>query len=168
MHRADRATRRAARVALLDDTDSMFLLRYDDEQIGPHWAMPGGGSDPGETAAETALRELEEETGWSDVQLGPELWIWEHDFTFRGVPVHQIERIFLAHGPRREPTGNLHVSHERDGILAWRWWTPDDIAHAVEALWPAELPTLIARLRTLGAPASPIDLRVESSPQART
>jgi len=81
-----RVPRTAARVALLDDADCLFLLRYDDEEIGPHWAMPGGGSDPGETPEETVKRELEEETGWSDLHVGPELWIWEHDFTLREEP----------------------------------------------------------------------------------
>ena len=157
-----RVPRTAARVALLDDADCLFLLRYDDEEIGPHWAMPGGGSDPGETAEETVKRELEEETGWSDLHVGPELWIWEHDFTLRGVPVHQTERIFLSRGPRREPARNLQLSHERDGILGWCWWTPRQIANPVEALWPSELPTLFAGLRAVGAPAAPIDLRVGS------
>ncbi|WP_443071990.1 NUDIX hydrolase [Streptomyces sp. NBC_01477] len=25
------------------------MLRYDNEEVGVHWAMPGGGMDPGET-----------------------------------------------------------------------------------------------------------------------
>ena len=32
---------------------------------GPHWQMPQGGIDPGESPEEAALRELEEETGVS-------------------------------------------------------------------------------------------------------
>ncbi|MFI9230118.1 hypothetical protein [Streptomyces rimosus] len=43
-----RTPRQAARVALPDSTGSVFLFRYDDEEVGVHWAMPGGaGSEPG-------------------------------------------------------------------------------------------------------------------------
>ncbi|MFE9142964.1 NUDIX hydrolase [Streptomyces tubercidicus] len=44
-----RTPRQAAGVAVLDPGGALFLLRYDNEEVGLHWAMPGGGLDPGET-----------------------------------------------------------------------------------------------------------------------
>ncbi|WP_411136131.1 NUDIX domain-containing protein [Streptomyces sp. C10] len=43
-----RTPRQAARVAVLDPDGALFLFRYDNEEVGAHWAMPGGGLDPGE------------------------------------------------------------------------------------------------------------------------
>lgn len=44
-----RTPRRAARIAVLDPQGAIFLFRYDNEEVGVHWAMPGGGLEPGET-----------------------------------------------------------------------------------------------------------------------
>ncbi|XZO03433.1 MAG: bis(5'-nucleosyl)-tetraphosphatase [Microcoleus sp.] len=47
-------------------TDTLFLLIQ--HQAG-HWAFPKGHADPGESALETAKRELEEETGIRDYEV---------------------------------------------------------------------------------------------------
>lgn len=122
----------------------MFLFRYDNEEVGRHWAMPGGGLDPGETPREGALRELREETGWHDVTPGPLLCTWEHDYTRCGVPVRQHEHIYLAEGPLREPTDEAAAAHRDDGILAWRWWAPAALSATAEPLWPPSLADLLA------------------------
>jgi 8-oxo-dGTP pyrophosphatase MutT (NUDIX family) len=154
-----RTPRKAARVAILDPTGAVFLFRYDDVEVGIHWAMPGGGLDPDETPLQAAQRELREETGWTDLALdGTLLCLWEHDYTRSGVPVRQHEHVFLTHGPRREPTGDLTASHATDGILAWRWWSPADLAGDHEPLWPPQLPALLATVRTTGPPPAPTDL----------
>jgi len=144
-----RVPRRAARVALLAEHGEV-LLRYDNPEVGVHWAMPGGGLDPGETPREGACREVREETGWTDVEPGPLLCTWEHDFTRGTVPVRQHEHIYVAHAPRRPLAGDLAVAHQEDGILENRWWTPDELAAATEALWPPTLPELLADYRANG------------------
>ncbi len=138
-----RTPRRAARVAVLDPYGAVFLFRYDNEEVGVHWAMPGGGLEPGETPRQGVLRELREETGWTDLEPGLLLGTWEHDFTRAGIPVRQHEDIYLAYGPRRDPSGPLAAAHAEDGILGWRWWTPPELAGAGEALWPPHLAQLL-------------------------
>jgi 8-oxo-dGTP pyrophosphatase MutT (NUDIX family) len=156
---AMRIPRQAARAAVLDPAGSVFMFRYDNEEVGVHWAMPGGGLEPGETPLQAAERELREETGWTDIRLdGTMLCLWEHDFTRTGVPVRQHEHIFLAHGPRRDPVGDLAASHAADGILLWRWWSPEDLTGDTESLWPSQLPGLLAEVRKAGTPEIPIDL----------
>ncbi|WP_205327545.1 NUDIX domain-containing protein [Glycomyces sp. YM15] len=45
------------------DTEMRMFLCLVERDDGHGWALPGGGIDPGETAAEAAARELWEETG---------------------------------------------------------------------------------------------------------
>ncbi|EHN72652.1 mutT-like protein [Streptomyces coelicoflavus ZG0656] len=140
-----RTARRAARVAVLDPEGAVFLLRYDNVEVGVHWAMPGGGLEADENPREGALREVREETGWTDLEPGPLLCTWEHDFTHLSVgPVRQYEHIYVARGPRREPTGpHLAAAHAADGILTWRWWSRAELAAAPEPLWPPDLALLL-------------------------
>ncbi|HEV2640742.1 MAG TPA: NUDIX domain-containing protein [Actinocrinis sp.] len=153
-----RAPRQAARIAVLDPDGAIFLQLHDDAEIGLHWMMPGGGLEAGEDELTGALREAAEETGWTDLQVGPPLWRWEHDYTRMGVPTRQSEVIFQGAGPRREPIGDLAASYALDGILTCRWWTPAELAASTDLFWPPQLPDLLATLRADGPPAKPVDL----------
>ncbi|AZM49399.1 NUDIX hydrolase [Streptomyces sp. WAC 06738] len=148
-----RTPRRAARLAILDPDGAVFMFRYDDVEAGIHWATPGGGLDPGESPRAGAVRELHEETGWTDIVAGELLCTWEHDFTRQGVPVRQHEHIYLAAGPRREPTAEAVARHPEDRILGWKWWSPAEAAEPYEPLWPPPLPRLLAAPR-----GAPVDL----------
>jgi len=50
-----------AAAAVFDEADQVLLVRHTYGRF--NWELPGGASEPGETLAETAVRELEEETG---------------------------------------------------------------------------------------------------------
>ncbi|WP_405660871.1 NUDIX hydrolase [Streptomyces sp. RK9] len=163
-----RTPRRAARVAVIAPDDAVFLFGYDNEEVGVHWAMPGGGLEPDEAPREGVLRELREETGWWDVRPGALLCTWEHDFTRAGVPVRQHEHIYLARGPRRAPTDEAAAAHAEDGILRWRWWTPRELAESPEPLWPPQLPELLDALRAGGgAVPQAVDLGYQPQVAAR-
>ncbi|MEU2051745.1 bifunctional GNAT family N-acetyltransferase/NUDIX hydrolase [Streptomyces bungoensis] len=139
-----RTPRRAARVAVLDPGGAVLLFRYDNAEVGVHWALPGGGPEEGETPREAALRELAEETGWTDLEPGPLLCTWEHDFTRMDVPVRQHEHIYVAHGPHREPAGpRPTAAHAADGILTWRWWSRRELAEETEPVWPPGLARML-------------------------
>ncbi|MFJ5308450.1 GNAT family N-acetyltransferase [Streptomyces sp. NPDC088350] len=142
-----RIARHAARVAVLDPAGSVFLFCYESVETGIHWSLPGGGLETDETPREGALRELREETGWTDLEPGPLLCTWEHDFTRFDVAVHQREHIYVTHGPHREPTGpDLAAAHAEDGILTWRWWTREELRGTTETVWPAELARMLDEL----------------------
>ncbi|WUP35123.1 bifunctional GNAT family N-acetyltransferase/NUDIX hydrolase [Streptomyces europaeiscabiei] len=144
LRRTLRTPRRAARVAVLDPEGAVFLFKYHNAEVGVHWALPGGGLEADETPREGALRELREETGWTDVEPGAFLGTWDHDFTRADIPVRQYDHMFVARGPRREPVGGLlAAARTKEGILAWRWWTRQELTEAEEAVWPPELLSLL-------------------------
>ncbi|MGW6914625.1 NUDIX hydrolase [Kitasatospora sp. NPDC054939] len=133
---------------VLDEAGSVFLLRSDNIEVGVHWTMPGGGIEPGEDPRDGARRELWEETGWTDLEPGPLLCTWEHDFTWHGIRVRQHEHIYLTDGPHRGPVGDVSEVHATDMILGWRWWTPADLGDEnADALWPPRLPDLLDAVR---------------------
>lgn len=50
----------SANVVVLNDAGEFLLIRRTDND---NWALPGGAMDPGESMTQTAVREVEEETG---------------------------------------------------------------------------------------------------------
>jgi len=56
----------AAYVVVRDDRDRLLLCHiHPSVGVGDVWTLPGGGLDFGEAPAQAALRELEEETGFT-------------------------------------------------------------------------------------------------------
>jgi 8-oxo-dGTP pyrophosphatase MutT (NUDIX family) len=137
--------RRAARVILLDPDDRVLLMWYDDgPPNGPHWSTPGGGAEDGEDYPAAALRELAEETGWSDIALGPEVLRRKFPMDYGGWMVEQQERLYLARTvyPQREITG-VEAMHASDGIGGWRWWALSELDQTSDQVWPHGLADLI-------------------------
>jgi 8-oxo-dGTP pyrophosphatase MutT (NUDIX family) len=141
-------TRHAARVILLDPDGRVLLMRYDDgPPNGRHWSTPGGGIEEGEDYRTAALRELAEETGWDDIELGDEVLRRTLEMEYGGRIISQHERLFLARTdhPQRAIHG-VEAMHASDGIAAWRWWSLAEIDGAEDPIWPPGLADLIRQV----------------------
>jgi len=132
-------------VVLLDPDDRVLLMRYDDgPPNGVHWSTPGGGLDEGEDYEAGALRELAEETGWTDIVLLREIHRRTHTMEWSDRMVRQHERLYLARtDQRRRPISGVEAMHASDGIAAWRWWALAELDATTEAVWPRGLADLI-------------------------
>ncbi len=137
--------RRAARVILLDPDDRVLLMRYDHEPPnGRHWATPGGGAEEGEGYRAAAVRELTEETGWTDITLLREVARRDFDMDYAGQMIHQDERFYLARTDQHERAiRDVTTVHAADGIAAWRWWALAELDTTEERVWPPGLARLI-------------------------
>jgi ADP-ribose pyrophosphatase YjhB (NUDIX family) len=140
--------RRAGRVIVLDPDDRVLLFRYDEgPPNGRHWCTPGGGLNDGEDYAAGARRELAEETGWTDVPLGGEVFEGTRTMEYADAIVRQHERFFLGRVETAcRGLGEVAAMHTCDGIAAWRWWTLAELDATDEVIWPAGLADLIRGL----------------------
>lgn len=158
--------RRVARVVLLDPADRILLLHghEPDDPADDWWFTPGGGVEGDETREEAALRELAEETGITDVELGPVLWRRRCSFPFAGRRWDQDEWYYLARTAdtsRVEPRATALTELERRSVSGARWWTCRELARAHETVYPTRLAGLLSRLLDEGPPARPVTLDTE-------
>lgn len=138
-----------ARVLLLDPNDHVLLIHATDpDQPGHHWwELPGGGADPGEAPADTARRELAEETGILLDHIGAHLWDRETRFHYRGREHHRRESVYLAHVTDTAPALRpKHTANEKAGLIEHRWWTQPELAACHDKLLPPNLPALLANV----------------------
>jgi 8-oxo-dGTP pyrophosphatase MutT (NUDIX family) len=160
---ADAPTLRiGARVLLLDPADRTLLIHAKDPDQPDHhwWELPGGGADPGETLADTARRELAEETGILLDRIGPHLWDRETRFHYRGREHHRRESVYLARVTNSAPTLRpKQTANEKAGLIEHRWWTHPELAACRDKLLPPNLPALLAAVLA-GALRQPILLHV--------
>ncbi|MFZ4178433.1 GntR family transcriptional regulator [Streptomyces griseoincarnatus] len=116
--------------AVMDDQDRVLMMwryRFVPQQFG--WELPGGIVDAGEEPADTALREVVEETGWRPKAL-------EHIVSYQPMVgmVDSPHEIFVGHGAERvgEPTDLEEAGHIE--------WVP-----------LADIPGLMARGELMGS-----------------
>ena len=99
----------------LRDGKLFVARRAESAHLGRFWEFPGGKIEAGEEPAETARRELLEETGLTATLLEP-LVVVVHDYADRPLRFH----VYLA----REPTGEVRVDGGRESA----WLTPAELA----------------------------------------
>ncbi|WP_137147664.1 NUDIX domain-containing protein [Mycolicibacterium sp. CR10] len=147
--------RTSARVVLLDHDGFVLLLCGSDPAVSgratpaPRWWFTiGGAAQVGESLSQTAVRELEEETGLrvapGDV-VGP---VWRRDavIDFNGSVIRSEEMYFVHRTRRFEPSDSGRTGLERTYIHDHRWCDATMIEELVangETVYPRQLGELL-------------------------
>ena len=157
--------RQAVRAVITTPDHAILLVRFE-FPTATVWALPGGGLDPGEDHLTALHRELHEEVGLIDVEIGPHVWTREQIIEFiDGNWDGQRDQYHHVPVPGHfEPTPAMSWEQLRDERLhELRWWSVDEIAAATATgtrFAPGRLAGLLASLREDGPPRSPIDTGV--------
>jgi dATP pyrophosphohydrolase len=110
-------------------TPSLDVLLIERADFPEHWQSVTGSQEPGETLAQTATRELREETGIdADAYGGVVDWGMQNDFEIfkqwsgRYAPgtTHNTEHVFGLRVPGRVPVTLAPREHLRHAWLPWR------------------------------------------------
>jgi TDG/mug DNA glycosylase family protein len=150
--------REAVRALVLDPADRVLLVRFDDE-LGRWWSTPGGGIDPGESDRDALARELVEEVGLHDFELGPLIWTREHWLVDPARWGGQRERHYLVRTNAFDPAPSFTSAElEAEGVHEARWFTVDELDAVITG--PRRLAALVRALLEHGPPREPIETGV--------
>jgi len=116
----------AGGVVIREDSGRLRVLLIEDSY--GHWTWPKGHTEQGETPAETATREIAEETGQEE--LGRQ----EYDFTRKGKSIHKKVHIFLVRS-----LGTERLTPQTSEILRAEWFAPEDAVETIEYAGSKEL-----------------------------
>ena len=123
--------RSSVRALVLDPAGRVLLVRFE-FPTATVWATPGGGQEPGEDDEATLRRELDEELGLADLEIGPHIWNRLHIIPFLdGRWDGQRDRVYLVRTPSFEPRPRLTWEQmQAERVHELRWWTPAELAAA--------------------------------------
>jgi 8-oxo-dGTP pyrophosphatase MutT (NUDIX family) len=151
--------RLTARVLLFDPAGRILMMRgrLPGSQGAPaSWFTIGGGAEPNETPHQAAAREIVEETGITDFELGPTIWRRDGPLPLEGGElVMFIEHYIVAHCAGGELSRDGWDEMERALIEDLRWWSLDELRACPDTVHPRGLADLLPDIIAARYPETP-------------
>jgi double-stranded uracil-DNA glycosylase len=135
--------REAVRAVVVDAGGRVLLLSWENPG-GRWWITPGGGMLPGETEEAALRRELLEEVGIAEPEIGAFVFERTHVIPWGDHVVCQHERYYVVRVDSLavEPTIDL----AQENVTGHRWWTLDELDATDERIAPPQLAGLVRSL----------------------
>ncbi len=129
-------------VAIVQDDEGRVLMIHKTDNN--RWALPGGGHEPGESIADTVIREVKEETGY-DVEVETITGTYTNPNHVMQYDDGEVRQQFSIAFRARLLGGERRTSSESDEV---EWLTPEQIESLdLHALHAATARARSARLR---------------------
>lgn len=124
--------RKSARAIIINEENEVLLFKFIFRDVVGEkvlWVTPGGGLDHHESFKEALLRELEEETGITNFEIGE--WLWTREIEIKGKDGNFLsyERYYLVHSAKVNNKVNLEkmTENEKGSLLDLRWVSIDQL-----------------------------------------
>lgn len=130
---------------ITDFEDNILLLKtpgWEKEKIVPHWDIPGGRIEIGNSAVQTLNREIKEETGITEI-INEEFItavISNHEFTAEGG--HRVGLVLFIYEVDIPDNATIKLSDEH---TAYEWVDKKEAAKRLENKYPSSFTRLLAK-----------------------
>lgn len=161
--------RPTARVLLFDPESRILLMkgRLPNRPLASAaWFTVGGGIEAGETLEAAVRREVAEETGFLDIEIGPVVWLREGVGALSsGETVLFRESYVVARCPGGDASRAGWEAHEVDLVDDMRWWTLSEVSGATERIYPERFIELLPDVAAGRYPREPLVITVPRKPR---
>ena len=120
------------------------------------WILPGGGIEPGERAESAVAREVEEETGATDIRIVGEAW--RRKSFVEATDTHLHQRYFLVHAARFDARPTDLSEQEMAWVREYRWWSVTALASSDINEEPERIADGVLAIIRSGLPPEPVNI----------
>lgn len=150
--------RPTARAIVIDPDFRILLFRVRDPRGDGRvfWVTPGGGVQDGESYAEAVRREIWEETGFTDFELGRCIWERTKTSMFSQRWIQFVERYFVAWVKTTEVLADNREEQELEFLEEHRWFSLEELRVHPERVVPTTLALLVEPILRGELPEAPL------------
>ena len=141
--------------ALIINNDKELLLIQLGHLDQPYWHIAGGTLEKGESPKEALVREIWEETGLKDIEIGPQIGYGVSTTDYNKTIMQRQHRFFVVRTSEKTLKPGLLTEWEQKNFLQQAWFSADKIP---ESLYPKALRPYLPDILFGKYPPEPLEI----------